>query len=70
MTDCKYPHRVTIAMTDDMFKNVKQSLNLRHMMGDLTLENEGDILLLHICKAIDENETNPIYLRSIKESKK
>lgn len=56
-------------MTDDMFKNVKQSLNLRYMMGDIAGDNECDILLLHMCKAIDGNESTPIFLRSIKESK-
>jgi hypothetical protein len=39
------------------------------MVGDLR-QDESDILLLHICKALDENQTNPIYLRSIKESRK
>jgi len=68
--DSKYPHRVTVAMTDDMFRQVKQSLNLRYMMGDIAGDNECDILLLHMCKAIDENESNPIFLRSIKESRK
>jgi len=63
----KYPHRLTISMTDDMFKQVKQSLNIRHIMGDLQ-KTEPDILLLHICKAIDEGETNTIFLRSVKES--
>ena len=57
-------------MTDDMFRQVKQSLNLRYMMGDIAGDNECDILLLHMCKAIDENESNPIFLRSIKESRK
>jgi len=53
-----------------MFRQVKQSLNLRYMMGDIAGDNECDILLLHMCKAIDENESNPIFLRSIKESRK
>lgn len=66
---CKYPHRITIAMTDDMFKQVKQALGLRYMLGDIQ-RTEPDILLLHICKAIDENETNTVFLRSIKESEK
>jgi len=69
MADCKYPHRVTIAMTDDMFNQVKQNLNMRYMMEDIFV-GETDILLLNIVKAVDGNETNPIYLESVKESKK
>lgn len=66
---CKYPHRVTIQMTDDMFKQIKQSLNIRHLMGDLSAV-EPDILLLHIVGSIDEGRTGPIFLKSVKESEK
>lgn len=67
--DIKYPNRITVCMTDEMFKEIKTSLGLRHMMGDVFI-GECDITLLSMVKAIDEGETNPIFLRSIKESRK
>jgi len=66
---CKYPHRITIAMTDDLFKTMKSDLGLRHMLGDLG-RDDCTILLLNIIKAIDERETNTVFLRSIKEAEK
>jgi hypothetical protein len=56
-------------MSDELFKEIKTSLGLRHMMGDVFV-GECDILLLSMVKSIDEGETNPIFLRSIKESRK
>ena len=64
----KYPHRITVCMTDKMFDEIKTSLGLRHMMGDLF--GECDATLLNMVRAIDEGETNPIFLKSIKEAER
>ncbi len=64
----EYPHRITVCMTDGIFNEIKTALGLRHMMGDLF--GECDITLLNMVKAIDDGESNPIYLRSIKEAEK
>ena len=66
----EYPNRITVAMTDDMFKTIKANLGIRHIMEGLNPHCECDVLLLHMVKAIEDNETNPIYLRSLSEAKK
>jgi hypothetical protein len=65
----KYPNRITVCMTDDLFKTIKSDLGLRHMLGDLG-KDDCTILLLNIIKAIDDQESGPIFLRSIKESER
>lgn len=54
-------------MTDDLFNTIKSDLGLRHMLGDLG-KDDPTILLLNLIKAIDDGESNPIFLRSIKET--
>lgn len=56
-------------MTDDLFETIKSDFGLRHMLGDLG-KDDSTILLLNIIKAIDDQESNPIFLRSIKETEK
>lgn len=64
----EYPHRVTVAMTDKMFKEIKQHMYFRAMCGDIA-GIETDILIAYLIKAVDEGWSSPIYLRSIKEIK-
>lgn len=62
----KYPNRITICLTDDLFNTIKADMGLRHMLGDIN-RTDCDILLLHMIKAIDDQESNPIFLKSLKE---
>jgi hypothetical protein len=62
----EYPHRVIVAMTDKMFKEIKQHMYFRAMCGDIA-GLETDILIAYIIKAIDDGWSCPVYLRSLKE---
>lgn len=64
----KFPNRITIAMTDDMFEKIKKHMNMRYLLGSISKNVETDVLLLHIIAAIENQESNPIFLRSIEEA--
>lgn len=66
MVDCKYPHRVTLALTQEALDQFQQEMNFRHMMGDLS-RCMTDSILLHILAKM-ENPTNsfPVFLEMVK----
>jgi hypothetical protein len=71
MSDCKYPHRITIAMTDDLYKGLKTQISIKKMVDDLCPEvSEQDLICLMMVHFIEKNDTStPIYLRSMREVK-
>ncbi len=57
-----------IGHTDDLMMEIRRSIRIRHMIGDLY--GETDVMLLHLVAAIDKGETDPIFLMSQREAKK
>lgn len=55
MEGCKYPHRITINMTNKLHESLKQHLSLQYAMEDLT--NPADLIMLYAVAALDKNET-------------
>lgn len=62
----KYPNRITVCMTDKMLQELRSTLYMRSRLGDIA-RVDTDSLLLHIIQAFDEQESGPIFLRSVKE---
>jgi hypothetical protein len=44
MSDCKYPHRVTIALTEEAYQKLKKELFINKMMGDIAPDMKNAIL--------------------------
>lgn len=61
LVDCKYPHRVTIALTEKAYTDLNKELYVRHVMGDV-VPSIANVVLLSILSRIQENDTTPIYL--------
>jgi len=66
MSDCNYPHRITIALTHEAVEQFKKEMNVRHMMGDLSLTAMSDLILLHMLVDLEnpKRDTFPLYLDS------
>ena len=60
--DCKYPHRVTVALSDAMFTKLKTEMFMRHKLGDIS-KSMQDVIILHMINEIENgNSTFPIFL--------
>jgi len=67
----EYPRRVTVAMTEDLYKGLLTQINIKNMTGDLMPEySEIDLIILGMIRAIEEQWSTPVYIRSIEEIKK
>lgn len=64
--EVKYPHRVTMALTDQLLQSIKQNLAFRHVLEDL--HGDTDVLLLQIVNYIETGETDTMFLRSVEET--
>ncbi len=61
MSDCKYPHRVTIALTEEAFQKLYKELAVRYQMGDVS-PTMADVILFNTIRKIEENDVHPIWL--------
>jgi len=60
--DCKYPHRITIALSDAAFTKLKTEMFMRHTLGDIS-KSMQDIIILHMINDIENgNNTHPMFL--------
>lgn len=66
MSKPKYPHRITVAVTEEMYKGMKREMSMRYALGSIT-KNDYDSFVLNCLTAMDDGETNPIFLKSVKE---
>jgi len=64
--DCKYPHRVTLSLTNEAYKKLKTELYLRAKLGDVSKNSMADAILYHMINDIEQGNTSfPIYLDTV-----
>ena len=61
MSDCKYPHRVTVCLTDEAFQKLQKEIFINHRMGGFG-PSISNLILANVLAKIESQDVHPVWL--------